>query len=68
MSNKPLPERLQQKWMSSTEACEALGMSRTTLWRKRNAGVLVGEKYNGNVIISRASVDKYLRQYERGVV
>ncbi len=58
-----VPAKLQDDWFSLVEACEALSVSRYVVHDLVNKGVLKRDYYGKYCIISRASVDTYLRRF-----
>ncbi len=58
-----LPPAMQGKWMTRPEALRELSFSRWTLMRKIQSGVIDANHYNKRLIISRASVKRYLAQW-----
>ncbi len=58
-----LPESLAENWMSLSDACKALEVSRFTIATLSEKGVLVVRKYGKFVIVSRKSVDDFLKQF-----
>lgn len=58
-----LPAAISKHWLTRHEACRVLGISRTTLARKVQEGLLKKSLYNGLIIVSRASVERYLKQW-----
>ncbi len=55
-----LPAKILKDWATQDEACEQLGITITTLWRKRRDDRLISRAYMGRVLISRASLKKFL--------
>ncbi|MBL4885503.1 MAG: hypothetical protein JKY95_13325 [Planctomycetaceae bacterium] len=53
----------QATWMTGPEALRELSMSRWTLTRKVQAGAIESGKYNSRIIVTRASVKRYLAQW-----
>ncbi len=62
-ANYTLPPSMQEKWMTGPEALRELSFSRWTLARKIQSGVIESSHYNKRLVISRASVKRYLAQW-----
>lgn len=58
-----LPEALRDKWMTIAEAADTLALHRDSIYRKIECGVLDVDKYGARTIISRQSVQRYLKQW-----
>lgn len=58
-----LPEALAEKWVTQSDACDLLGISRWTLQRRIDEGQLESSSYNAIRIVSRASIARYLKQW-----
>jgi hypothetical protein len=54
-------EDIKKDWMLREEACQALGVSRFTIWRKCQAGILKDKLFAGRVWIKRDGIDRLLR-------
>ena len=54
------PRAAQKAWLTNDEACEYLGLSRTTMARLRGAGTLPFSKFRGNVYYALADIEDAL--------
>lgn len=59
-----VPDALAKLWMSLDECCTTLGKSRFTISAWCREGILDRMAYGRNVLISRESVEKYLRKFQ----
>lgn len=61
-----VPEELRADWMSVAEACQALLKTRWTISKYCSDGILERHEntYGRNVLISRASVKKFLDRFK----
>lgn len=55
---KPLEELKAKEYLSITEACQLLGLSRWTLWRAIRAKNIKAAKIGQRTIIERAEINK----------
>ena len=58
-----VPETLADHWLSLSEACDKLSISRWTVAELCTKGVLDREEYGKFILISRKSVDAYLKAF-----
>lgn len=67
VTRKDLPDHLSGRWVMMHEAVEILGLHRDTIDNYVRDGVLdrARRKYRGRVLISRASIDRYLEHVGR---
>ncbi|MCC9167602.1 helix-turn-helix domain-containing protein [Pontibacter harenae] len=59
---KPLVELGAKEFLSISEACQLLGLSRWTIWRAIRANELVAVKVGKRTILKRANLDKLFEQ------
>ena len=59
----PVPPGLQDLWLSTEEACDALGIAKETLYKKIAGGLFETTRYGRRTLVSRASVQRYLDQF-----
>lgn len=57
---------MKDEYLSIKQLCKALSMSRTTLWRRRKAGLLNGIYENGTRVVFAANeVDGYMNAQKK---
>lgn len=62
-----VPQKLHAEWCDQAEAMGLLGVSRTTLFEMRRAGLIESRRYeaNGMILVKKASIDRYLKSQSR---
>ncbi|MAT38748.1 MAG: hypothetical protein CL946_04010 [Ectothiorhodospiraceae bacterium] len=58
-----LPDLIDQKWITPKEAQQMLRCSRTHAYREIGDGILKKDNYHGRAMISRNSIEWYLRMF-----
>lgn len=59
-----VPEALRADWMDMAEACRTLAKTRWTIADYCRDGILERQTYGRHVLISRASVNRFLDQFK----
>jgi excisionase family DNA binding protein len=55
--NRPIAQIQEREFLSITQACHLLGVSRVTLWRLMRRGRLAGVKMGKRTILKRSAID-----------
>lgn len=62
-NERRIPRTVAARWLTVGQVCEMLCVHQSTVYRKAAAGILERKLYGKKLLISKKSVNRYLKQF-----